>query len=353
MTRSSRTALKLACFAGLSLLIHVMILLGINLPDRWQSSFPPPLAARLQPSAPAAVVAAPRPQHPAKRGTPPIASPAAVTESAQPSLAEAVADATAPLRAAPQAEDPAEIGAMPETPVVARQATVPDIPTQAPSTSVTQLPQKGQIDYVLYYGANKVWVGRTRQTWEILDGRYHLSSISETTGIVALFASQRIAYESRGRLTEAGLQPESFSTRRTRSGRTESAGADFDWQAMKVSFGNPRQSTPLPSNTQDLLSFMYQVGLMEPLQGRIQLPITNGWKLERYDLDIGGEHILETPIGAILAIPLIQTRRPGQESVELWLAPAYRLLPVRIRFFDREGMPSGEQLVTDIRMSIN
>ena len=40
-----------------------------------------------------------------------------------------------------------------------------------------------------------------------------------------------------------------------------------------------------------------------------------------------------------------------QESIELWLAAEYRWLPVRIRFFDREGEPSGEQLVSDIRVS--
>ena len=51
------------------------------------------------------------------------------------------------------------------------------------------------------------------------------------------------------------------------------------------------------------------------------------------------------------AVPVRQVRRANEESIELWLAPAYRWLPVRIRFFDREGQPSGEQLVSDIRVS--
>ena len=44
-------------------------------------------------------------------------------------------------------------------------------------------------------------------------------------------------------------------------------------------------------------------------------------------------------------------RKPGEESLELFLAAEYRYLPVRIRFFSREGEPQGEQIVTEIRVS--
>jgi len=81
------------------------------------------------------------------------------------------------------------------------------------------------------------------------------------------------------------------------------------------------------------------------------VPITNGWKLERYQLDIGAEELLQTPFGVLRALPVKQVREAGQESIELWLATEYRLLPVRIRFYDREGEPSGEQSVSDIRVS--
>ena len=107
----------------------------------------------------------------------------------------------------------------------------------------------------------------------------------------------------------------------------------------------------LPADAQDLISFMYQLGLQPLSAGRIEVPITNGWKLERYQLDIGAEEVLETPFGTLRALPVKQVRRPGQESIELWLATEYRLLPVKIQFFDRQGDRSGEQLVSDIRVS--
>ena len=46
-----------------------------------------------------------------------------------------------------------------------------------------------------------------------------------------------------------------------------------------------------------------------------------------------------------------QLPRPGDESIEIWLAADYRYLPVRIRHFDREGNFSGEQVVSEIRIS--
>ena len=61
--------------------------------------------------------------------------------------------------------------------------------------------------------------------------------------------------------------------------------------------------------------------------------------------------MLETPFGALRAVPVKQVRRAEQETIELWLAPAYRWLPVRIRFFNRAGEPAGEQIVSEIRVS--
>src|SRR5258705_12410828 len=122
---------------------------------------------------------------------------------------------------------------------------------------------------------------------------------------------------------------------------------------MTASIGNPQQSVALPVDARDIVSFMYQLGLAPLTPGRIELPITNGWKLERYEMDIGIEEMLDTPFGPLRAGQVKQVRRAGQETIELWLAPAYRWLPGRVRFFNREGEPSGEQLVTDIRVSEN
>jgi hypothetical protein len=230
---------------------------------------------------------------------------------------------------------------------------VPEIKPAVPPPLARRLPHKGEIAYALYLGNDRFTVGRTLQSWEISGDRYRLESKSETTGLASLFSRQRMAYESRGKLTAAGLEPDHFTTERERSGKSEKAAADFNWAAASAAVGNPPRSVALPAGAQDIVSFMYQLGLTPLTPGRIELPITNGWKLERYELEIGGEEFLDTPLGTLRAVPVKQVRHAGQETIELWLAPAYRWLPVRIRFFNRDGEPSGEQLVTDIRVSEN
>ena len=214
-----------------------------------------------------------------------------------------------------------------------------------------RLPRNGEITYQLYLGSNRFNVGRTLQSWSISDGRYRLSSASETTGLAALFSSQSMEYVSSGRLTANGLLPETFSNERRRGGKKDAATARFDWNAQTLTFGEPARSAAMPENAQDLVSFMYQLGLMPLKPGRIELPITNGWKFERYELEIGIEETLETPFGDLRAVPVRQVRRGNEESIELWLAPAYRWLPVRIRFFGRDGEPTGEQIVSNIQVS--
>jgi hypothetical protein len=365
MTKTS----TFASFAALSVIVHGLIVFGIPLAVPQRDALPFTLVARLQPSAapPAALARAkPRALHPAATHRiltkPIVPAPSVLALPAQlvpePALVE-------PLPAPQEA---------PVTPVIAspsqRPLTAPVVveappapaplptavasiksPAQPAPVLARRLPRKGEIAYAVYLGNNKFNVGRTLQTWEIKDDKYRLASVSETTGIADLFSRQRLVYESSGKLTPSGLQPEHFTTQRLRSGRTEDAMVDFDWGAMSAAIGNPQREVTLPAAAQDIVSFMYQLGLMALAPGRIELPITNGWKLERYELDIGKEEQLETPFGTLRVVSVKQAREPGQESIELWLAPDYRWLPVRIRFFNREGEPSGEQLVSEIRVS--
>ena len=154
-------------------------------------------------------------------------------------------------------------------------------------------------------------------------------------------------------MTEYGLRPEKFASRRIRSGQTDEAAAQFDWNNNSITLGSgaAQRSTALPAGSQDILSFMYQLALAPPPPGRVQIAITNGSRFENYALDVLAEEMLDTPMGAIRALPVKQVRREGGESMEVWLAADYRYLPVRIRFIGRDGVPVGEQVVTEINIS--
>ena len=330
---------KLTYFVALSMIVHVLVIYDIPLPSQLHTTARPPLEARLQP-APALPPAVLRPA--SRHAATPAAAPAPATTSATTISTPQIA--AVPFFPALAQTEPAAADA-PADPL-------PSIEENKPAPVLARrLPQKGEITYALYLGSGKFNVGRTLQTWTVKDDHYRLTSLSETAGLAAIFSRQSLEYVSTGTLTAGGLRPDFFGTERVRAGRTEAAAARFDWSALTMTYGEPARSAVLPANVQDIVSFMYQLGLLPLTPGRIELPITNGWKLERYELEVGIEEQLQTPFGTFRAVPIRQVRRAGEESIELWLAADYRWLPVRIRFFDRDGEPSGEQLVSDIRVS--
>ena len=355
---------KLPKFVALSLIAHLLVASSVRVEPPQRDAQPQPLQARLQPAElpvtpPPAAAAPPARTTPdrkpriTEKPPPPaiLAAPAFEPETVVPAAPHAEHDDGRPAaQRGADAEPPAVPSWPTETPVAADGTPAPAEPLQP---AARRLPRKGEITYEVYLGTQKFSVGQTMQAWELNDDSYRLTSVSETTGVVSFFRRERRAYESVGKLTPSGLRPEFFANQRVRSGRSEDAKASFDWDAMKVTLGRAQEqkSVALPADAQDLISFMYQLGLRPLPTGRIEVPITNGWKLERYQLDIGPEEVLETPFGTLRALPVRQVRRPGHESIELWLATEYRLLPVKIQFFDRQGDRSGEQLVSDIRVS--
>jgi len=220
---------------------------------------------------------------------------------------------------------------------------------------VRSFPRRGRLSFNLLYGRDGFPVGRTEQSWQIDGTRYQLSSRSETTGLADVFRSQHRTYSSQGELTESGLRPDIFQMSRERGGgrKPEEARAGFDWTTATVTLGPPnaQRTEALPRGSQDLVSFMYQLALDPPPQGRTRVSVTNGTRLETYELDVHPEERIETPLGILRALPIRQVRTSRAETIDIWLATEYRHLPVRIRFYGRDGEPSGEQIVTAIRLT--
>jgi hypothetical protein len=339
--------------ALISVVLHGLVIALARVPVPERSSVLPPLQARLEPHPPAPKA---RPaEKPAAREKLRAGRPASQPASApirtgpSPSVApepESFSTPSGETAAEPlAAESPSELPSPTEAPVFASTES------EAPAP-VISLPRKGRITYTIYLGTERFSVGRTIQSWEFNGTEYELASVSETTGIVELFRAQRLVYLSKGRLIAGGLQPESFLVSRTRRGRTEEAFVRFDWNAHTLKLVNPphHREMPLPPAAQDVVSFMYQFALSPPAPGLIRLAVTNGSRFETYELEVLAEERIETPLGVLNTLPIRQVRRPGSESVALWLATDHYHLPVRLRFFDRAGNPSGEQIAERIEI---
>ena len=144
--------------------------------------------------------------------------------------------------------------------------------------------------------------------------------------------SQSLA-SSEGEITAQGLRPLQF--RQERAGGIDLA--SFDWLGRFVSYAGRRD--PLVEGTQDPLSMYYQLVLLGPTQGVVEMPIATGRKLETYRFEVQGETMLALAGTERRAIHV--RARGGGDTIEIWLAAGEggtaRGMPLKIRFIDRRG----------------
>ncbi len=330
----------------LSVAAHAALLAGSWLTLPASPPEPQPLSVRLEPLPPPPVAPAP----PAVSRRPPAAPPRHIAVAPRPAPRPAPVEVPVFAEPAlPAAPEPAMTPA-PEPAVVASAPATFRMPEPPP---VPSFPRKGNITYLLTLGPDQTPVGRTVQTWEFEGDQYQLGSQSESTGLIEMFRPHRFHYLSKGTVSDQGLRPERFLASVKRGSRTEESLVQFNWDEHSVRLGRiPQQTTvPLPDGSQDVISFMYHLALSPPAPGRIQFPFTRGPRLEMASFDVLPHEMIETPLGRLRTVPVVQVREPGSESLAIWLATEYRNLPVRIRFYNRDGETSGEQLVSEIRVS--
>jgi hypothetical protein len=308
-----------------SLGVHALALFGTDV-DLSTMPEPPALVAELQPL--------PKPKPPAEHPVKPEAKKTPKPKPPHPQIAPLAS--ASPVLAVP--ESPAA------APTASSVAAAEAAPAVAAAPAESRLPARGMIRYRVDRGDQGFEVGRSTHDWEIVDGAYRITAVTETSGLAALFKPLRIELESRGRLTAEGLQPESFMVRRGGSDTNEKA--RFDWAQMQVQIGNGALQ-PLSHGAQDLLSFHYQLGFLPHPEASNVLPIATGKKYENYRLESLGDEQIEIPAGSLRTLHL---RAPGDNTTELWLAYDYLLLPVKIRHLDRDG-DSFVQVATEIRLS--
>lgn len=168
------------------------------------------------------------------------------------------------------------------------------------------------------------------------DGTYQLSSLAEPKGLAALVASD-LMQKSEGQVSAHGLAPGSFIYQYGKN-ENKAQKAFFDWQNKSLVLENKgqKQTVPLEDGAQDILSFMYQFMFVPPLE-QFNLAITTGKRLKTYSYTFDGEEQVSTGAGKFLTLHISQQGAKGEEKNELWLAPDYHYLPVKILKTDKDG----------------
>lgn len=155
----------------------------------------------------------------------------------------------------------------------------------------------------------------------------------------ALFVTLR-SQRSQGVIGPDGIEPSRFSDTR----KTEVA-SHFVRDKGQVVFSNNAPPVPLMPGAQDRLSVMLQLGALlagdparYPTDGAIAVQTVGPRDADIWIFKIGEEETLQMPAGEFVARKLTRTpRRPYDDTVELWLAPALGYLPVRFKWTQANG----------------
>lgn len=326
----------------LSILLHLTLLSapGWSLPAAGEDDDEPPVMIEAHLAAPTAgrSVAAQRSPPPSgmRRSKPfPRVSPAPVDEP----MGERVAAA---LSAAPTPQPVAEV---PEAAPARAEPAPAKVEPEAPTAPISPLPSRGHIRFLVMRGDQGMVIGQSLHRWKHDGKTYTLDTLTETTGLAALFRPVQVTQRSVGEIGEEGLRPREF---RTAKNGVAGDAANFDWSPMTLMLtaGNPSK-VPLKRGAQDMLSMFYQLSARYPVgPGDLhEVMVATGRKFERYAFEVLREEMLPTRQGDLRTLHL--RAAAGVEAIDVWSGLDLRGLPVKIRYTDRQG-DSFDQVADEI-----
>ena len=195
-------------------------------------------------------------------------------------------------------------------------------------------PSRVELTFAITMGDLRI--GEAREVLEHDGRRYHVVSESTPRGIAALLISD-VRRESRGAVTAGGLRPEQFEETGRRGGARM---AKFDWAAGELTLVNGKdvRTVALPRGTLDQGSLAYALAF-RPLAGSgFSVHVTDGRGVKQYRYREIGDETLKTPIGALRTRRFEKVRGPDDKrGFEFWLATDRDLLPVKLRYVERNG----------------
>jgi hypothetical protein len=346
-TPTSRITLAIA----LSILLHgaALWLFHIELPN--SEVLLPPLSAKLE----ALPLQADAPMPEVGPASPPAEPDSTVTNIPKPESIPAIEAASA-VAVTPE---PASIPAIEAASAVAATPKPVSIPAIEAASAVARveepvvihpLPKHAQLKFVVYYGQDNFQIGEITHQLEISEDKYVLKAETKSTGLARLFKNYQLIQTSHGKAGNFGLQPEGYEEEQNVSSGKQKMNVAFNWTGNKLLFSHGGEAE-LPPDTQDILSFLYQLSRL-PLHNKvISIAITTGKKLEKYELEIGAEEEIVTPMGKLRALPLRRLHSQGGEGMDVWLGLEYRLLPIKFRQIKRSGEMVLEVVISDIRIA--
>jgi hypothetical protein len=235
----------------------------------------------------------------------------------------------------------------------------PPAPLQLPP-GAQDLPTKGRIAYKTTYTRMRGITALTYVDFAVdpQNARYELwLRTVDPAGLLDL--------KSTGWLRPFGIAPEKYVERVEIANRE--LRAEFDWPANVVSFvgRGAGQPTQFGEGVQDPLSLQFHLPLLAQAYpwrfkpGSEVIFAVARRTVEKYSFVVEGYEVVNVEGKAIAALKIERKRGPdASRRVEIWMAPEYQWLPVRLRFTDTNDevwdsvlahLPGGEAPAEPIR----
>jgi hypothetical protein len=213
------------------------------------------------------------------------------------------------------------------------------------ATTASALPTEITAEYRLTN--NGLVIGRVNETFVRRGDTYTIQSVTRSDGVLKMIYDDQITLESSGRIVANGLQPLEFGQRRARDA-SKDIKAVFDWdkRVMHSIADGKLSDVPLPNETQDRISVMYQFMNLTRRGDTVVMPMSNGRKVEFYTYRFVGEQKLQTPAGAFDTLLYERVvSEPDENRASVWLAKDRFNFPVRVVFDDPKGLLLEQTLV--------
>ncbi len=195
-------------------------------------------------------------------------------------------------------------------------------------------PSRVELTFAIMMGDLRI--AETREVFEHDGKRYQVTSETTPRGIAALLIND-VRRASRGAVTATGLRPDLFEETGRRGGART---AKFDWVAgtLTLAHGDAARTVALPPGALDQASLAYAIAFQGVTNAGFNVQVTDGRGLKQYRYrEVEGE-TLKTALGEIRTRRFERVRDPGEKrGFEFWLATDRHLLPVKLRYIEKNG----------------
>lgn len=185
------------------------------------------------------------------------------------------------------------------------------------------------------------------------DNHYRIESFTKPVGLLALFKPDTLYVVSEGDITAQGLRPQNFVYKHSQEVIKDTA-ANFDWgqSTLMLSDSDGQRFEPLPADTQDRLSMLYQFRYVPLLHERKELTmrITNGSKIDTRQFLIRARQMLTVPLGSMDTLYLSTAPQETAWKTEIWLSVENGNFPSMIELTEENG-DKFEQVLTALSIT--